>query len=107
MHKMKCAPKRVTTKRTLRVKRLVESTTSSESNYRVTLVPSESLRLITQERGLPVVEAPRYDADRDEPAFQAAWQQVAEMSAQGKVTPIPPTAPGGIRLRGSRAKYTT
>jgi hypothetical protein len=81
-----------------------QAKTNTTSKYRVTLVPLESLHLITQERDIPGVEAPRYNAERDEPAFQAVWQQVAEMRAHGKVAPIPPATPGGIRLRGSRTK---
>lgn len=46
----------------------------------------------------------RYVRDRDEPAFQRAWQRISDMKAQGKLNAVPPAPTGGIRLRGRRTK---
>ena len=68
------------------------------TRYRITLVPIEELKFIQGPKERMGAQAPRYDRERDEPAFEAAWKHVAEMRAQGKLTPIPPIPPGGLRV---------
>ena len=87
-----------------RVRRSLIPAGGSASTYQVTLVTRADLELITVPAEEKVAEAPRYDRRRDEPAFQRAWQKVAEAKARGEVAAVPPMPPGGIRLRGSRAK---
>ena len=47
-----------------------------------------------------------YDRERDEPALQRTWERIRELKAQGLLKPTPKLPPGGIRLRGSRAKQS-
>ena len=77
---------------------------SNDSAYRVTLVAQADLSLVTPPAEAKIVEAPRYERQRDEPAFQRVWQKVAETKARGEFAALPPMPPGGIRLRGSRGK---
>ncbi len=84
-----------------RTKRFMKGTRKTSSQYHVTHVAREDITLILRSTEKPVVQAPRYDPERDEPAFQRAWQKVSELRAQGKVAPVPPD---GIRLRGSHTK---
>ena len=72
--------------------------------YQVTQVAQADLTLIAPRAEVKVVEAPRYERRRDEPAFQRAWQKVAEAKAHGEFPTLPPMPPGGVRLRGSCAK---
>ena len=68
--------------------------------YRIIHVPLGS----TKHDATPakVAQPPRYDRERDEPAFEKAWARVAEMKAQGKLAPLPPFPKDGIKLRGRR-----
>lgn len=80
-------------------------TLNPKIRYQVTLVKMSDLTLIKTESNpseVKIAHPPRYDAQRDEPAFQKAWQKVAEAKARGEVT-APKLPPNGIRLRGSRA----
>ena len=74
------------------------------TRYRITLVSEDELKLIERPKKRMGAQAPRYDRARDEPGFDAAWKYVAELRAQGKLTPIPPFPKGGLKLRGSRQK---
>lgn len=76
------------------------------SKYHMTLVPIEDLKLISHPRKPTGAQAPRYDRERDEPAFDAAWKEVAELRAQGKIKPIPPIPPGGLRVPRPRLRTT-
>lgn len=69
--------------------------------YRITsrLMPS---RRTSRPVGSGGAQAPSYDREVDEPAFDAAWRHVAELKSQGKFAPVPPFPKGGLRLRGPR-----
>ena len=51
-----------------------------------------------------MVEAPRYQREVDEPAFEKAGAVIKEKRTFGQVTPLSLAPAGGIRLRHPRAK---
>lgn len=73
-----------------------------ETNYRVTEIPISALKMTVGPIGSVGAQAPSYNREVDEPAFDAAWRHVAELRSQGKVAPVPPFPKGGLRLRGPR-----
>ena len=79
---------------------MAEVKTKRTRRCKVILVDAESLKQDTTPT--TGVVAPRYDRERDEPAFQRAWERIAAIKAQGQLKPVPTEPVGGIRLRGSR-----
>ena len=77
-----------------------------EERYRIRLVSELDLEFIHRPKKRMGAQAARYDRERDEPAFDAAWEHVAELRAQGELTSIPPIPPGGLCVPRSRQKET-
>ena len=78
----------------------------NKTEYRVTLVPDESISQF-QPSMHSIVEAPTYLPEVDEPAFEKAWQKVRLKRTLGEVEPIPKSRAGCIQLRGSRKQQST
>lgn len=77
-------------------------TSDNEQHYRITEILISELEMTDNPIEFKVAQPPRYDSERDEPAFEKAWARVGEMKAQGKLAPFPPFPKDGIKLRGGR-----
>lgn len=71
----------------------------ADPRYRITEIPISELETTVIPIGSVGAQAPRYDRERDEPAFERAWARVSERAPR---TPMIPPPPGGFRLRGGR-----
>lgn len=80
------------------------TSTADGMRYRIMLVSEDELKFIQKPKKRMGAQAPRYERERDEPAFDAAWKHAAELRAQGKLAPLPPFPKGELKLHGSRPK---
>jgi len=77
-----------------------DATDGSSPKYRVTHTPLGSARHdAAPSQG---AQPPRYDRERDEPAFVRAWRRVDERMSRTPSRPMPPPPPVRFRLRGGR-----
>ena len=79
-------------------------TTKPEIRHRYTVIVANCNDKTPERAIVKSVDSPRYDRERDEPAFRRAWAKVVQLKADGAIKPIPPRPAGGIKLRGKSTK---